>query len=113
MPRVPLADMGRLAPGAIAIALVSVADISVLSRAFSASNGDDTDRNQELVALGIANLLAGLLRGCAVSSSSSRTPVALAAGARTQLTNLAAAACIALLLVLPAMLSHVPSAALA
>ncbi|MCA3862963.1 MAG: SulP family inorganic anion transporter, partial [Burkholderia sp.] len=113
IPRVPLADIGRLAPGAIAIALVSVADISVLSRAFSASNGDDTDRNQELVALGIANLLAGLLRGCAVSSSSSRTPVALAAGARTQLTNLAAAACIALLLVLPAMLSHVPSAALA
>ncbi|KGR92940.1 sulfate transporter family protein [Burkholderia sp. ABCPW 111] len=112
LPSIALADASRLVAGALAIALVSVADISVLSRVFAADDGRETDRNQELIALGAANLLAGALRGCAVSSSSSRTPVALAAGARTQLTSVVAAGCIALLLVAPLLLARVPLAAL-
>ncbi|AJX35712.1 SulP family inorganic anion transporter [Burkholderia oklahomensis] len=113
LPAISLADAGRLIAGALAIAMVSVADISVLSRVFAQNDGRETDRNQELIALGAANLLAGTLRGCAVSSSSSRTPVALAAGARTQLTSVVAAGCIALLLVAPTLLARVPLAALA
>ncbi|AHI81573.1 sulfate transporter [Burkholderia thailandensis E444] len=113
LPPISLADASRLVAGALAIALVSVADISVLSRVFAQNDGSETDRNQELIALGAANLLAGALRGCAVTSSSSRTPVALAAGARTQLTSVVAAACIALLLVAPTLLARVPLAALA
>ncbi|KIX48808.1 transporter [Burkholderia pseudomallei] len=113
LPSISLADASRLIAGALAIAMVSVADISVLSHVFAQHDGSETDRNQELCALGAANLLAGMLRGCAVSSSASRTPVALAAGARTQLTSLVAAACIALLLVAPTLLARVPLAALA
>ncbi|AOJ07931.1 SulP family inorganic anion transporter [Burkholderia mayonis] len=113
LPAISLADASRLITGALAIAMVSVADISVLSRMFARDDGRETDRNQELIALGAANLLAGTLRGCAVSSSSSRTPVALAAGARTQLTSVVAAGCIALLLVAPTLLARVPLAALA
>ncbi|KVT05004.1 SulP family inorganic anion transporter [Burkholderia ubonensis] len=117
MPRLPaasLADVAALASGAFAVALVSLADISMLSRALAARAGDTPDRNQELVALGAANLLAGLMQGCAVSSSTSRTPVAMAAGAQSQVTNLVAAACIVLLLaVAPTLLMRVPRAALA
>ncbi|RQS75576.1 SulP family inorganic anion transporter [Burkholderia sp. Bp8963] len=114
LPAVSLADVSALASGAIAIALVSFADISMLSRALALRAGDTPDRNQELVALGAANLLAGLMQGCAVSSSASRTPVAMAAGAQSQITNLVAAACIVLLLVVaPTLLMLVPRATLA
>ncbi|WP_080424867.1 SulP family inorganic anion transporter [Burkholderia ubonensis] len=114
LPGVSLADMTALASGAVAIALVSFADISMLSRSLATRAGDTPDRNQELVALGAANLLAGLMQGCAVSSSASRTPVAIAAGAQSQVTNLVAAACIMLLLVAaPTLLALVPRAALA
>ncbi|KVO30732.1 SulP family inorganic anion transporter [Burkholderia ubonensis] len=114
LPAASLADVAALASGAFAVALVSLADISMLSRALAARAGDTPDRNQELVALGAANLLAGLMQGCAVSSSTSRTPVAMAAGARSQVTNLVAAACIVLLLaVAPTLLMRVPRAALA
>ena len=44
--------------------------------------------NQEMVGLGAANLAAGFFQGFPISSSSSRTPVAEAAGARTQITEL-------------------------
>ncbi|KVQ18358.1 hypothetical protein WJ98_19465 [Burkholderia ubonensis] len=83
-----IATVGALSAGipapqvpAVSIAVVSFADISMLSRALAARAGDAPERNQELVALGAANLLAGLTQGCAVSSSASRVPVAMAAGA--------------------------------
>jgi len=114
LPAVSLADLSALASGAIAVALVSFADISMLSRALSVRAGDTPDRNQELIALGAANLLAGVTQGCAVSSSASRTPVAIAAGAQSQVAHLVAAACIAILLIAaPTLLTVVPRAALA
>jgi MFS superfamily sulfate permease-like transporter len=67
-----------------------------------------------LVGLGIANLAAGFVQGFPISSSASRTPVAEAAGARTQLTGVVGALAIAVLLVAaPNLLQHLPSTALA
>jgi len=67
-----------------------------------------------MVGLGAANLAAGLFQGFPVSSSSSRTPVAEAAGARTQLTGVVGAVAVALVLLwAPNLLKHVPTAALA
>jgi MFS superfamily sulfate permease-like transporter len=72
------------------------------------------DPNQEMVALGIANLAAGIFQGFPISSSASRTPVAEAAGARTQLTGVVGALGIAVLLIAaPNLLQHLPSTALA
>jgi MFS superfamily sulfate permease-like transporter len=72
------------------------------------------DPSQEMVGLGAANLAAGFFQGFPISSSSSRTPVAEAAGARTQLTGVVGALAVALLLlVAPNLLQHLPSAALA
>lgn len=67
-----------------------------------------------MVGLGIANLAAGLFQGFPISSSSSRTPVAEAAGAKTQLTGIVGALAVALLLLFaPALLQDLPQAALA
>ena len=98
-PAVDLADLGALFSGAVGIALVAVADTTVLSQSLAARRGDSVDPNQELRALGAANLAAGFFQGFAISSSASRTPVAVSAGARSQLTPLVGAVAIALLLV--------------
>ena len=113
IPIVSLADLGALAAGAIAITLVSFADTSVLSRTFALRGGYTVDQNQEMIALGAANVAAGLFQGFSISSSSSRTPVAEQAGAKTQVTGVVGAICIALLLVFaPTLLQNLPNAAL-
>ena len=100
--------------GGLAVALVSFADTSVLSRTYAARLRTPVDPNQEMVGLGIANVAAGLFQGFPISSSSSRTPVAEAAGARTQLTGVVGAVAIALLLLFaPALLQDLPNTALA
>src|SRR5262249_49798594 len=100
--------------GGLAVALVSFADTSVLSRSFAARTKTYVDPNQEMVGLGVANLAAGLFQGFPISSSSSRTPVAEAAGAKTQMPGLVGAAAVALLLVAaPNLLRDLPSSALA
>jgi MFS superfamily sulfate permease-like transporter len=100
--------------GGIAVALVSFADTSVLSRTYAARLRTPVDPNQEMVSLGLANLASAFFQGFPVSSSSSRTPVAEAAGARTQLTGVVGALAIALLLIFaPQLLQNLPQPALA
>jgi high affinity sulfate transporter 1 len=114
VPWIAISDMLPVLIGGCAIALVSFADTSVLSRTYAARLGTSVDPNQEMVGLGAANLATGFFQGFAISSSSSRTPVAEASGARTQLTSVVGALAIALLLLLaPNLLQHLPTAALA
>jgi high affinity sulfate transporter 1 len=114
IPWIPFADLVPVIIGGFAVSLVSFADTSVLSRTYAARTGTRVDPNQEMVGLGAANLAAGLFQGFPVSSSSSRTPVAEAAGSMTQLTGVVGALLVALLLLAaPDLLKHVPTAALA
>jgi high affinity sulfate transporter 1 len=114
IPALGLDDLGPLATAAVGIALVSFADMSVLSRTFAARNGYRVDANRELIGLGLANLAGGLFRGFPITSSASRTPVAEAAGSRTQLTGVVGAVLIAgLLLGAPELLADLPISALA
>ncbi len=107
-------DIGPVVAGGLAVSMVSFADTSVLSRAYAARLRTSVDPNQEMVGLGAANLAAGFFQGFPISSSSSRTPVAEAAGAKTQLTGVVGALAVALLLLAaPNLLQHLPSAALA
>lgn len=100
--------------GGCAVALVSFADTSVLSRVYAARTRTSVDPNQEMVGLGVANLASGLFQGFPISSSSSRTPVAEAAGAKTQLTGVVGALAVAvLLMVAPNLLKDLPTSALA
>ena len=114
VPWIGNSDIVPVLLGGCTIALVSFADTSVLSRAYAARLGTHVNPNQEMVGLGAANLVTGFFQGFSVSSSGSRTPVAEAAGARTQLTSVVGALAISfLLLVAPNLLQHLPTAALA
>ena len=107
-------EIRQLALGAVGIALVSFADTSVLSRTFAVRHNEDVDADQEMIALGAANVAAGFFRGFPISSSSSRTPVAEQAGSRSQLTGVIGAAAIVVILVaVPGLVSDLPTTALA
>jgi high affinity sulfate transporter 1 len=114
LPLVAIDHLSSLITGGVAVALVSFADTSVLSRTYAARLRTPVDPNQEMIGLGIANLAAGVFQGMPISSSSSRTPVAEAAGAKTQLTGIVGALAIALLLMFaPNLLQYLPQTALA
>ncbi|HEX7373570.1 MAG TPA: sulfate permease, partial [Steroidobacteraceae bacterium] len=114
IPAISLADLAQIAVGGTAVAMVAFADTSVLSRTYASKTRTRVDPNQEMVGLGAANLAAGLFQGFPISSSSSRTPVAEAAGSRTQMTGVVGALAVALLLVVaPSLLQHLPNSALA
>ncbi|KXJ63647.1 transporter [Achromobacter xylosoxidans] len=108
------ADLVKIVLGGCAVALIAFADTSVLSRTYAARTNTRVDPNQEMVGLGVANLAAGFFQGFPISSSASRTPVAEAAGSRTQLTGVVGAVAVAALLIAaPNLLRHLPNSALA
>ena len=107
-------DVRDLLGAALGIAFVAFADTSVLSRTMAMRRREPVSDNHELVALGLSNIVTGLFQGFPISSSSSRTPVAESAGARTQLTGVVAAAAMVLLAVAaPSVFRHMPDATLA
>jgi high affinity sulfate transporter 1 len=114
LPMINYSHLGDVIIGGCAVAMVAFADTSVLSRTYAAKTRTSVDANQEMIGLGAANLATGLFQGFPISSSSSRTPVAEAAGAKTQLTGVVGAVAVALLLVCaPNLLKDLPSSALA
>ncbi|MGW0949406.1 SulP family inorganic anion transporter [Streptomyces sp. NPDC002623] len=114
IPDVRLSDLAPLLGGALGIALVSLADTISNASAFAARGGREIHGNQEMTAVGVANLAAGLFQGFPVSASGSRTAVAERAGARSQLTGVVGAALIVVMLVLaPGMFRNLPQPALA
>jgi high affinity sulfate transporter 1 len=114
IPRISIGELSTIVIAGIQIALVSFADASILSRAYAAKTRTAVDPNQEMVGLGAANLAAGLFQGFPVSSSASRTPVAEASGARTQLTGVVGAVAVGVLLMFaPQLLRNLPNAVLA
>lgn len=107
-------DTRNLLGAALGIAFVAFADTSVLSRTMAMRRREPVNDNHELIALGLSNMVTGLFHGFPISSSSSRTPVAESAGARTQLTGVvAAAAMVILALAAPTVFRHMPDATLA
>ncbi|MGW3409307.1 SulP family inorganic anion transporter [Streptomyces sp. NPDC000888] len=110
-----LTELPHLLLPALGVLLVGYTDFILTARAFHARDeeGPGLDPNQELLALGAANLGAGVVHGFPVSSSASRTALASSAGARTQAYSLVAgAAVLAVLLFLSPLLSRTPSAVL-
>jgi len=114
LPGLDLAKLSALAPGALAIVLVGYAEALGGAKAAAMQGGGDIEPNQELVAHGPANILSGLCGGFLVVGSLSKTSVAMAAGARTQIANLVAAAfCFLTLVLLTPLFRGMPHPALA
>ena len=107
------ADVAALAPAALAIAFLALSDGILLAQTFAEKNGYAVDLNQDLMALGSANLLAGVWQGFPVSASQSRSAVVDAAGGQTQVAQLVAATGLLLFLFfLTGLLAHLPKVAL-
>lgn len=81
----------QLAPAALTIAVISYMESISTAKAFAARSRQRVLPNQELVAVGAANLAAGLFRGFSVAGGFSRGAVNFRAGARTQLSGVVAA----------------------
>ena len=114
LPVIDSAKLWDLAPGALAIVLVGYAEALGGAKATAMQGGGDIDPNQELVAHGPANIQSGLFGGFLVVGSLSKTSVAMAAGARTQLSNLVAAVfCVLTLILLTPLFRGMPHPALA
>jgi MFS superfamily sulfate permease-like transporter len=94
--------------------LVGYAEALGAAKAAGLQSGGDINPNQELVAHGPANVLSGLFGGFLVVGSLSKTSVAIAAGARSQVANLVAAAlCLFTLILLTPLFRDMPQPALA
>jgi high affinity sulfate transporter 1 len=114
MPSVHASDVVPLTLGAAGLALISFNSAMVTARSFAVKNHYELDANREFVALGVADIGAGLLQGFAVSGADSRTAVNDSVGGKTQVTGLVTAAVIVLvLLFFTGPLSALPIAALA
>jgi high affinity sulfate transporter 1 len=108
-PTVAWSDIPQLVVGALAIALVALADTMSTASAFAARRGERVRGNQEMVGIGAANIAAGFFQGFPVSTSGSRTAVADQAGSRSQVTGVVGAAAITLLLLFaPGLMYYVP-----
>ena len=116
-PQIPwtqLSDVGPLLLAAFGIALVSLTDTIATATSFNARRGEEVRPDQEMVALGTANLAAGFFQGFSVSTSGSRTAVAEQSGSKSQLTGLVGAGMVAILLLfLNGLLADLPQTALA
>jgi SulP family sulfate permease len=114
LPDLDPARLQELVPGALAIVLVGYAEALGGAKAATMQGGGNIDPNQELVAHGPANILSGLFGGFLVVGSLSKTSVAMAAGARTQLANVVAAVfCFLTLVLLTPLFRDMPYPALA
>ena len=114
LPDVGLGDSARLAGGAVGVMLIAFTEGLGAAKTFAADSDPRIDANRELIALGGANLAAGLSSGMVVSGSLSKTAVNASAGARTQVSGLLAAALtVVVLLFLTAPFADLPEATLA
>jgi MFS superfamily sulfate permease-like transporter len=113
-PTIAWSEVATLFAGALAIALVSLADTISTASSFAERTGQEVRGNQEMIGIGAANLAAGLFQGFPVSTSASRTAVAERAGMRSQLTGVIGAALVlAMIVFLPGLFRDLPQSALA
>ena len=91
LPALSLADFDSIVPIAMACFLLGAVESSAIGRMFALKHGYRFDANRELLALGGANLLAGLGHGFPISGGMSQSLVNESGGARTPLSGLVAA----------------------
>lgn len=99
LPNVNFDDVLDLLPGAFAIVLFVLSEALGVGHTLGREYGYDIDPNQELIALGVANVAAACLGGLAAGCSMSSTAVNDRAGAKSQVSSLAAAGMVLVTLV--------------
>jgi len=114
LPGIGLGEIGALSGGALALALVALAESIGAARSLATKGGYEIDPNQELLALGAANVGAGLVQGFPADASLSRSAVGAAAGVLSRVSGLIVAALVvATMLFLTPLFDGLPQATLA
>ena len=114
IPAVGAADIPFLVAGALGIVFLAVGESLGSGRAFATRHGYEIDPDQELVALGGANISSGLFGGFTTDASLSQSATAESAGARSQLSSLLAAGLVlATSVFLAPLFTNLPNAVLA
>jgi high affinity sulfate transporter 1 len=114
LPDVGASDLRAVLWGAVGIALLAYAESIAAARQFALKSGYEVDANRELVAIGAANVGAGLTQGFPIDASVSRTTVAVSAGQRSQLAGLLnAGLVVAAIVALGGFFADLPQATLA
>ena len=109
-----VSDYLMLATAAAGVLLIGFAEGIAAAKAYADKGGYDIDPNQELLALGAANIGAGLTSGMVVNGSLSKTAVNGSAGARSQLSGVMVAVLVVVtLLFLTGLFENLPEATLA
>jgi sulfate permease, SulP family len=113
LPRVGIDAIPFLVAGAAGIVFLAVGETLGTGRAFAAKYHYEVDANQELLAMGAANVSSGLFQGITIDMSLSSTASGEAAGERSQLSSLVSAGVIlAVVMFLAPLLKNLPSAVL-
>jgi high affinity sulfate transporter 1 len=113
LPTFPQDDILSLLGSSAGLALVLFSSGMLTARSFASKGRYEIDADREFAAFGVANIASALSQGFAVTGADSRTAMANAAGGRTQVTGLVAAATIAIvLLFLTGPIQYIPIAAL-
>jgi SulP family sulfate permease len=113
VPELSQSNIGSLLPGALGIVLVGYAEHLGAIRRGAMEHHYDVEPDQELIALGMSNVLAGLCKGFSVGGSLSKTTVNDSAGAQTQASSLVIAALVVVTgLLLTPLFRDLPVAAL-
>lgn len=99
MPGIPLDLVPSVVFGGAALALVGLAEGLSAARLFAQEGGYRVESDQELIAMGAANIGAGLAGGLAVAGSLSKTAAAARSGGRSQVVGVATAVIVAIALV--------------
>lgn len=112
-PETPPSDVVRLIPTSLSMFLVVLAQSAATSRSIAQEHAEPLDQERDLVALGVANLLAGLSSTFVVNGSPTKTAVVDSAGGRTQVAQVVMA-CMTLLVLLAAtgLIEYLPNATL-
>jgi sulfate permease, SulP family len=114
LPALVASEFLSLIPLGVTISLVGFLENISIAKSLAAKRRQKVDSNQELIALGAANLAAGVTGGYPVSGSFARSMVNFTAGANTGLASLITVAVIGLsALVLMPLFHHLPQAVLA
>ena len=114
LPSWELSDVQTLLPVALTLALVAFMEAISVAKAVEERHDYDVDTNQELKALGMANVLGAVFQSYPTTGGFSRTAVTEQSGGKTPVTAWVAAAVVALTLVLlTPLFHHLPNAVLA
>ena len=113
IPKIDFDDILNLLPLSAGVALVAYFDVISTARAFAVKNRYELDANQDMIALGVANLGSGFCQGFSLGCSQSRTAVSDIYGGKSQFASLFAAGLLGLfLLYYTHILQNVPIVAL-